>query len=309
MSTPTPPRQRFSHSRLSSLSDCPRRYSYRYVEKLKESFQGIEAFMGTLVHDALGWLYLEREGGRTPGADELVDHFRADWDERHGPSVLVIRKGGHADDSRREGERQLREHHGGDFSEDRLETLSIEPRVEVALRGQSYVGFIDRLARDPATGRMRIIDYKTGKRMPASIEEAGLQVRGYGLAVLEQHGGLEVDLEYSYLRHGKRLSETLSRAETHGVAEEIGDLIDRALETERVGDFPAKPSNLCAWCGFRDICEASDWRIKKEAKAGGDCPRCGSELRLRQGRNGAFLGCSGYPDCRFTCDANPEDGG
>ena len=56
------------------------------------------------------------------------------------------------------------------LSIDRNETLAIEPKVEVELRGQSYVGFIDRLARDPSTGRMRIIDYKTGKRMPASIE-------------------------------------------------------------------------------------------------------------------------------------------
>ena len=66
-------------------------------------------------------------------SDELVDRFRADWDERHGPSVLVIRKGGHADDYRREGERQLREHHAGDFKEDRLETLAIEPKVKVEL--------------------------------------------------------------------------------------------------------------------------------------------------------------------------------
>jgi putative RecB family exonuclease len=288
---------------LSTLSDCPRRYAYRYVEKKKESFQGIEAFVGTLVHDALGWLYLEREAGRTPDADEVVERYRADWDAKHGPSVLVVRRGGHADDYRREGEQMIRAHHAGDFAEDRLETLAIEPKVDVDLRGQSYVGFIDRLARDPSTGRMRIIDFKTGKRMPASMEAAGLQVRGYGLAVLEEHGGLEIDLEYSYLRHGKRLEETMRRAETHAVAEEIGDLIDEALEAEAAGDFPAQPSMLCAWCGFRDVCEASEWRMKAEAVEGGDCPRCGAELRTRHGRNGSFLGCSGYPDCRFTCDA------
>ena len=156
---------------------------------------------------------------------------------------------------------------------------------------------------------MRIIDYKTGKRMPASMKEAGLQVRGYGLAVLESHGGLEIDLEYSYLRHGKRLEETMARAETHGVAEQIGELIDRALEAEQGDEFPARPSMLCAWCGFRDVCEASEWRLKKEAADGSACPRCGEKLRLRHGRNGNFLGCSGYPNCRFTCDAPPEDRG
>ncbi len=39
---------------------------------------------------------------------------------------------------------------------------------------------------------------------------------------------------------------------------------------------------------------------------GQPCPRCGSQLVLRRSKNGAqsgkqFLGCSGYPKCRFTC--------
>lgn len=32
------------------------------------------------------------------------------------------------------------------------------------------------------------------------------------------------------------------------------------------------------------------------------CPRCGGELVVRRGRYGPFIGCSGYPDCRYTCD-------
>jgi DNA topoisomerase-1 len=29
------------------------------------------------------------------------------------------------------------------------------------------------------------------------------------------------------------------------------------------------------------------------------CPECGKELVVRQSRRGPFVGCSGYPDCRF----------
>lgn len=300
--------QRFSHSRLTTLSDCPRRYELRYVEKVPEAFQSIEAFCGTRVHDALGWLYLEREQGRSPGADELVERFRADWDEKLRPTVLVVRSGRDEDGYRREGEQMLRDHHAGDYARDRLETLAVEPKVQVRLRGQRYVGFIDRLARDPKSGRMRVIDYKTGRRMPASIEQAGLQARGYGLAVLEEHGGLEVELEYSYLRHGRSLEETMSRSESHGVAEELGELIDGALEAERAGEFPARPGPLCAWCGYRETCEDSSWRqAAAEEAAGPDCPRCGTALRLRRGRHGAFMGCGGFPTCRFSRDARPEE--
>ena len=34
--------------------------------------------------------------------------------------------------------------------------------------------------------------------------------------------------------------------------------------------------------------------------ANGKCPRCGSDLRLLQGQNGTFWGCSSYPNCNFT---------
>ena len=30
------------------------------------------------------------------------------------------------------------------------------------------------------------------------------------------------------------------------------------------------------------------------------CPRCNGELKLRNGKNGKFYGCSNYPRCRFT---------
>ena len=32
------------------------------------------------------------------------------------------------------------------------------------------------------------------------------------------------------------------------------------------------------------------------------CPRCQSALVQRNGKNGTFLGCSNYPNCRFTAN-------
>lgn len=37
---------------------------------------------------------------------------------------------------------------------------------------------------------------------------------------------------------------------------------------------------------------------------GGDtCPECSNKLVKRKGRNGSFIGCKNYPDCRFTAKA------
>jgi len=41
------------------------------------------------------------------------------------------------------------------------------------------------------------------------------------------------------------------------------------------------------------------------------CPRCGKALRVKLGREGRFMACSGYPDCRYTLDlsdpAHPKE--
>lgn len=39
--------------------------------------------------------------------------------------------------------------------------------------------------------------------------------------------------------------------------------------------------------------------IEKESNL---CPRCGSSLVIRSGSRGKFIGCSGFPKCRYTAD-------
>ena len=41
---------------------------------------------------------------------------------------------------------------------------------------------------------------------------------------------------------------------------------------------------------------------KSSKKSNVKCPRCGSVMFLRNGKNGAFWGCSNYPECKMTAD-------
>ena len=36
------------------------------------------------------------------------------------------------------------------------------------------------------------------------------------------------------------------------------------------------------------------------------CPKCGSPLSIRLGRNGHFIGCTNYPECDYTRDLNAD---
>ena len=35
-----------------------------------------------------------------------------------------------------------------------------------------------------------------------------------------------------------------------------------------------------------------------------NCQLCGKPMKLRQGKKGAFYGCTGYPQCTFTAQAD-----
>ena len=53
---------------------------------------------------------------------------------------------------------------------------------------------------------------------------------------------------------------------------------------------------------------AKGWKIDSSCVISGVCPACGSTdrikkkgiLKIRKGKYGPFLGCSRYPDCKFT---------
>lgn len=53
-----------------------------------------------------------------------------------------------------------------------------------------------------------------------------------------------------------------------------------------------------------------DAQSQAEIIAGRTCPQCGSELQVKRGKYGKFIGCTGYPKCRYIEPLEkPEDTG
>ena len=40
--------------------------------------------------------------------------------------------------------------------------------------------------------------------------------------------------------------------------------------------------------------------VDKEKVMNNVCPKCGGQLIPKKGKYGAFIGCSNYPECRYT---------
>ena len=292
----------YSYSRLSTLDTCPRSYEFRYVGKIPEAFTSVESFVGRTVHETLGWLYAERERSAVPSEDRAVERFDEYWERGFSPQVKVIRREDSFEARQDIGRAMIRRYHGEVYGAETLRVLGIERRLDIDLEGgRRYRGIVDLLAEDDS-GELHVIDFKTTARPPAVHGDGQtLQIRSYALAVLRNHEAAAVRVSYRYLANGASHEIHIDRAEAERVA---GDLTRRIERAENTTAFPPTPSALCAWCGYRESCDASgfatDETSARNEGADDPCPRCNGTLRQREGRFGPFLGCSNYPTCRFT---------
>ena len=136
----------------------------------------------------------------------------------------------------------------------RLEPHAREMAVSTELEdGLKLRGFVDRVDRAP-DGRIRLVDYKTGKSPGAGYEsKAMFQMRFYALVWWRMTGDVPTRLQLMYLKDGQTISyepvaEELQATERKVLA--IRDAIARAVDD----GFRPSPSALCAWCSFHEFC-------------------------------------------------------
>ena len=82
----------------------------------------------------------------------------------------------------------------------------------------------------------------------------------------------------------------------------------QALFVTRMVEF-ARQSAMGAGRRRPDSSEGSGPGNPPPAEDLGDCPECGKALRRRKGKYGFFVGCSGYPECRYIMRSGKDDGG
>jgi putative RecB family exonuclease len=254
-----PPRApALSPSRANDFMQCPLLFRYRVVDRLPQPPSSAAA-RGTLVHAVLERLYDAPLGERTREAALAL--LPGEWDrllEAEPRYAQLFDPGGEAQHSWLEGAGRLLGTYFTLEDPNRLEPQARELRVEHRLAdgGPLLRGIVDRLDVTP-DGRIRVVDYKTGRSPRPGFEASALfQMRFYGLVIWRQRGVLPTMLQLVYLGDGQVL-----RAEPHERELEVTELKVRSLwssveQAARSGDFRARPSKLCDWCAHQAVCPA-----------------------------------------------------
>jgi putative RecB family exonuclease len=254
-----------SPSSASTFEQCPRRWAFRYVERLPDP-PGEPALAGTFAHAVLERLFQDPPGDRT--VERAKVHAREAWPaterDPHYQALALDDAG-----ARRFRWRGWAAIEGLWKVEDptRVDVRATEHQVFTTVGEVPFRGIVDRLDR-AADGTVEVTDYKSGRAPSVRYSDARLaQVLLYAAAVQATTGERPSRARLLYL--GQKVIDvqvTDAALEPvvealHGTWQSVHDSCDRE-------DFAPKPGPLCGWCPFADRCAEGAAEVQRRYELG-----------------------------------------
>lgn len=249
-------RRSLSPSRAGDFQNCPLLYRFRVIDKLPEPADAVMV-RGTLVHAVLEDLFGETAPART--LERAVELLPSEWAtlREAEPRLAELFTAEQAADETAwlASCVDLLKTYFGMEDPRYLEPATREERVSYELEsGVAFGGIIDRVDIAP-DGRIRVVDYKSGKAPNPRYEDKALfQMKFYALVIWRSRGVIPTLLQLMYLGDGSFLryeptEDDLIATEKKLIA--LWDAIERAIELR---DFPPRKSGLCGWCAHKSLC-------------------------------------------------------
>jgi putative RecB family exonuclease len=246
-----------SPSRAGDFMQCPLLYRFRVVDRLPEA-PSPAAVRGTVVHAVLERIFDLPPGSRTLAAAR--DLLASQWERvrTESPALAeLFEADGTAVTDWLAGAEDLLARWFELEDPTRLEPSERELYVETLLDdGLMLRGYVDRLDVS-ADGRMRVVDYKTGRAPRETFEGKALfQMKFYALVLWRLRGRVPALLQLIYLGSGELLRYAPEESDLLATERKLKALwaaIARAADT---GDWRASPGRLCDWCDHRALCPA-----------------------------------------------------
>jgi putative RecB family exonuclease len=245
----------YSHSQLSTYENCPLRYKFSYIDRIESEEEGIEAFMGSRVHDALEKLYRDLRVSKLVPLEDIQSYFEDIWEKNWHEGINIVREEYTADNYRETGKRCIANYYVRNQPFDRDTTVSLEERLRIPIDEEEdyvLVGYVDRISKTP-DGKYEIHDYKTSQTLPPQEKvDRDRQLSLYQIGL--QHkwpDAKDVRLIWHYLVMDVDMISTRSEEDLQKVREDALELIG---EIEDASEFEPRESALCSWCEFQDEC-------------------------------------------------------
>jgi DNA helicase-2/ATP-dependent DNA helicase PcrA len=259
----------YSYTQLTAFAKCPYQYRFAHVLKVPRRSRYTLSF-GQTMHLTLQRLFqlvMEKRGlgqaslfGATEGKKDKAGKVKIDLKE-----ILSIYKEKWIDNwyeskEQKQEYQELGQASLKDFFEKHKDnwphTVSLEQGINLKLEGRRIFGKIDRVD-DLGKAGLGIVDYKTGQ--PKNKDKISLedkeQLLIYQMAAEQVLGREIANLQFYYLNNNSEVDFLGDKKEKSQMEEKILTRIGQIEEAFSSGVFPPKPSLLCKYCDFFNICE------------------------------------------------------
>lgn len=252
--------EKLSASRIKKYQSCPKEYFYKYLSDVEPPEEGeVEHFeIGNTVHDSIE-IYL-KEHGLPDISDEDTDEKRQDIIHEELKSIESGLDYNYED--RKKVETCLE--FAAKFIAKYVESINtVEEEMIMEHNGITFKGFADLIGNVKANDGVLsdvVIDWKTGKENPEWKEkiQGGMYVKMFH----DEYGRWPESIYFVYLNEGtlsvhNRIDDGDIMWNDHqneywdDISGYISDMTNDAFK----GEFEAKPSDNCYWCGFKYACE------------------------------------------------------
>jgi len=248
----------FSYSKMSLYEECPLKYKFKYIDKIKEEPKFYFAF-GSAIHAALEFMYAVK-APPFPTVEEVCAEFKREWGLK---SYLEkgYRTQQKSDDDYLKGVAMLKAYY--DHNRARLAPpFLVEYATDVAVDGLKVRIIADKIEYKGG-GLVEIIDYKTGKDVKRQPSQLYMYQKIAELdpllkeKIAETYGHKVADVRISrmlYYHVPTNKEYSFDRADD----KEIGGFWERALgvaDSIKGLKFDPTPSERgCSWCDYKSLC-------------------------------------------------------
>lgn len=259
---------RYSPSKLSTYENCPLKYKIQYIDGIKRTAEGIEAFVGSRVHETLERLYSDLQRRKEDTLEELLAQYDGLWNKKWDDSVKITRAEYTPAHYYKSGADCIRAYYDRHHPFDQARTIGIERNLSASLGsdGEHTInGIADRIDKT-AEGAYAIHDYKTGSYLPKQAEaDEDRQLAMYHLMLKDTWDDVDdVTLVWHYLAFDEQLRSSRSEEQLDELTRYLIELIQDIERAERQDDWPTAESGFCNWCDYPHLCPQRKHLIQVE---------------------------------------------
>src|SRR3989344_9384760 len=158
---------RTSYSALNTFEQCPQKFKYQVIDKIKAP-KSVEAVFGTTVHGTLKFMF--SHDPLFPALDEISNNFSESWSTSSG-NIFPPMAPEHKDTCAESGKEIIKNFYKKNppwiypvvDTESRFEVLMSDSQTN---KSHILAGIIDRIDKIGGGG-YEVIDYKTERKLPA----------------------------------------------------------------------------------------------------------------------------------------------